>query len=218
MGNMDEIREQRVRAQLQAIEAGLVEHPQVTAAVAAVRDDRLIAYVVPRSGQAPDDEALRAHLRTTLAAYMIPRLFMVLDSLPLAADGTVDRNALPDPQAAVPTAPVAVAVAVAAPRGDRDARTDYLAGVWSQLLGKDVGPNDNFFDLGGHSMLAVQMANRVKTDTGVRIQLMTLATQTLAQIASELPMAAKAAPVGLRARLVGNLKGMLRGVGAVEQS
>jgi hypothetical protein len=157
---------------------------------------------------------LRVHLRTTLAAYMIPRLFMVLDSLPLAADGTVDRNALPDPLAAVPAAPAAVA----APRGDRDARTDYLAGVWSQLLGKDVGPNDNFFDLGGHSMLAVQMANRVKTDTGARIQLMTLATQTLAQIASELPMAAKAAPVGLSARLVGNLKGMLRGVGAVEQS
>jgi hypothetical protein len=207
---MDEIREQRVRAQLQAIETRLAEHPQVVAVLAVVRDDKLVAYVVPQSGQAPDEEALRAHLKATLAAYMIPRHFVSLDSLPLAADGTVDREALPDPQAALPAA----LVASAAPRDDHDARTEYLAGVWSQLLGKDVGPHDNFFDLGGHSMLAVQMANRVKVDTGVRIQLMTLATQTLAQIASELPIAAKTAPsgTGFGARL----KGMLRG-GAAKQ-
>ena len=210
MGNMDEIREQRVRAQLQAIEARLAEHPQVAAVVAVVRDDKLIAYVVPQSGEAPEDEALRAHLKATLAAYMIPRHFVSLDSLPLAADGIVDRDALPDPQAALPSAPVAAA----APRDDHDARTEYLAGVWSQLLGKDVGAHDNFFDLGGHSMLAVQMANRVKVDTGVRIQLMTLATQTLAQIASELPVAAKAAPTGTG--FGARLKGMLRG-GAAKQ-
>ena len=211
MGNMDEIREQRVRAQLQAIETRLAEHPQVAAVVAVVRDDKLIAYVVAQSGQAPDEEALRVHLKATLAAYMIPRHFVSLDSLPLSADGAVDREALPDPQAALPSAPIAAA---AAPRDDHDARTEYLAGVWSQLLGKDVGPHDNFFDLGGHSMLAVQMANRVKVDTGVRIQLMTLATQTLAQIASELPMAAKTAPAGTG--FGARLKGMLRG-GAAKQ-
>ena len=210
MGNMDEIREQRVRAQLQAIEARLAEHPQVAAVAAVVRDDRLIAYVVPQSSEAPEDEALRAHLKATLAAYMIPRHFVSLDSLPLAADGTIDRDALPDPQAALPSAPVAAA----APRDDHDARTEYLAGVWSQLLGKDVGAHDNFFDLGGHSMLAVQMANRVKVDTGVRIQLMTLATQTLAQIASELPVAAKTAATGTG--FGARLKGMLRG-GAAKQ-
>jgi hypothetical protein len=210
MGNMDEIREQRVRAQLQAIEARLAEHPQVAAVAAVVRDDRLIAYVVPQSGEAPEEEALRAHLKATLAAYMIPRHFVSLDSLPLAADGTIDRDALPDPQAALPSAPVAAA----APRDDHDARTEYLAGVWSQLLGKDVGAHDNFFDLGGHSMLAVQMANRVKVDTGVRIQLMTLATQTLAQIASELPVAAKTASTGTG--FGARLKGMLRG-GAAKQ-
>lgn len=208
MGNMDEIREQRVRAQLQAIETRLAEHPQVAAVVAVVRDDRLIAYVVPQPGEAAEEDALRAHLKMTLAAYMIPRHFVTLHSLPRAADGTVDREALPDPQATLPSAPVAAA----APRDDHDARTEYLASVWSQLLGKDVGPHDNFFDLGGHSMLAVQMANRVKVDTGVRIQLMTLATQTLAQIASELPLAAKTAPTGFGARL----KGMLRG-GAAKQ-
>jgi hypothetical protein len=199
-----------VRAQLQAIETRLAEHPQVVAVLVVVRDDRLVAYVVPQSGQAPEEEALRAHLKATLAAYMIPRHFVSLDALPLAADGTVDREALPDPQAALPNAPAAAA----APREDHDARTEYLAGVWSQLLGKDAGPHDNFFDLGGHSMLAVQMANRVKVDTGVRIQLMTLATQTLAQIASELPIAAKTATsgTGFGARL----KGMLRG-GAAKQ-
>lgn len=209
MGDMDQIREQRVRAQLEAIEARLAEHAEVAGAVAIVRDEKLIAYVVSRSGELLTDEALRGHLKTALPAYMIPRHFVALDALPLAQDGAVDRDALPEPQSGVPAAPV---MATAKAVEGRDSRTDYLIGVWSQLLGKEVGANDNFFDLGGHSMLAVQMANRVKVDTGVRIQLMTLATQTLAQIASELPVAtAKTAPAGLSTRLVGGLKGMLRG-------
>jgi phosphopantetheine binding protein/AMP-binding enzyme len=211
MGNMDEAREQRMRAQLQAIEARLAEHPQVAAVAAAVRDDRLIAYVVFRSGQAPDDDALRAHLKTALPAYMIPRHFMALDALPLAVDGSVDHDALPQLQS---VSPAAQAVAS---RDDQDSRTAYLAGVWTQLLGRDAGANDNFFDLGGHSMLAVQMANRVKADTGVRIQLMTLASQTLAQIAAELPATAKSTSPGFGARIVGNLKGILRGAGAAGQ-
>jgi hypothetical protein len=63
----------------------------------------------------------------------------------------------------------------------------YLMGVWSEMLGTDAGADDNFFDLGGHSMLAVQMANRVARETGVRLRLLSLATQTLSQAASGLP-------------------------------
>jgi hypothetical protein len=211
---MDEAREHRMRAQLQAIEARLAEHPQVAAAAAIVRDDRLIAYLVAKAGEVPDEEALRSHLKATLPAYMVPRHLVALDSLPMAADGTLDRNALPEPHAAVPAAPTLAA----APRDEADARVAYLIGIWSPLLGRDVGPDDNFFDLGGHSMLAVQMANRVKADTGARIQLMTLASQTLAQIAAELPAVAKTPSTGFGARIVGNLKGMLRGAGAVGQS
>ena len=209
MGNMDEAREHRMRAQLEAIEARLGEHPQVAGAAAAVRDDRLVAYVVPRAGQAADEEALRSHLKATLPAYMVPRHFISLTSLPLAPDGSVDRNALPELQSAVPATPTAMA----ATRDEPDSRIGYLAGVWLQLLGREVGPDDNFFDIGGHSMLAVQMANRVKADTGVRIQLMTLASQTLAQIAAELPSIAKPASRGLGSRLFG----MLRGAGAAGQ-
>jgi Phosphopantetheine attachment site/AMP-binding enzyme C-terminal domain len=213
MGNMDEAREHRMRAQLQAIEARLVEHPQVAAGAAIVRDDRLIAYVVARIGEVADEDALRSHLKATLPAYMVPRHLVALASLPLAADGTLDRSALPEPHAAIPATP-----AIAAPGGDVDTRVAYLIGIWSPLLGRDVGPDDNFFDLGGHSMLAVQMANRVKADTGARIQLMTLASQTLAQIAAELPSVAKSPSTGFGARIVGNLKGMLRGAGAAGQS
>jgi hypothetical protein len=217
MGNMDEAREQRMRAQLQAIEARLGEHPGVAEGVAVVRGERLVAYVAARPGQAPDEDALREHLKASLPSYMVPRHFVLLDALPRGADGSVDRAALPDPFAAE-AAPVAPAAAGA---GAEDPRIAYLSGLWSQLLGRPVAAGDNFFDLGGHSMLAVQMANRVKLDTGARIQLMTLASQTLAQIAAELPaIAAKPQASGFGARLVGNLRGMLRGAGAgaVEQS
>jgi hypothetical protein len=67
----------------------------------------------------------------------------------------------------------------------------YLSEVWSELLGLPAGPDDNFFDLGGHSMLAVQMASRVERDTGHRIKLIRLGAETLAQVAAGLPEPAK---------------------------
>ena len=211
---MDAVREQRMQAQLQAIQARLDAHPGVAASVAAIRGDRLVAYVEPAPGASPAPEELLAHARAGLPAYMVPRDFALLAVLPRTTDGRIDRAALPDPAAST-AAPAQEPAA-----GNADSRVAYLAGVWSQLLGREAGPGDNFFDLGGHSMLAVQMANRVKADTGVRIQLMTLASQTLAQIAAELPAGAgaRAASPGLGARLVGNLKGMLRGAGAAGQA
>ena len=207
MGTTDK----RMHAQLQAIEARLREHPAVADGVAAVRGERLVAYVEARPGQAAGEDALREHLKATLPSYMVPRHFVLLDALPRGADGAVDRAALPDPFAAAAAAPAPAS----AGGGAGDPRISYLSGLWSQLLGRPVGPDDNFFDLGGHSMLAVQMANRVKLDTGARIQLMTLASQTLAQIAAELPViAARPQAQGLGARLMGNLKGMLHGHGA----
>ena len=73
------------------------------------------------------------------------------------------------------------------PRKTQDPRIVYLAGLWRDMLGVCVEPGDNFFDLGGHSMLAMQMVSKVFKDTGVRIRLLPLATQTLGQVASELP-------------------------------
>ena len=75
-----------------------------------------------------------------------------------------------------------------------DPRVHYLVQVWSEMLGGPVGPDDNFFELGGHSMLAVQMVNRVDRDTGVRIKLIRLGAENLAQIAATLPEVRAASP------------------------
>lgn len=103
---------------------------------------------------------------------------------------------------------------------DSDARVDYLRDLWKELLGTDVDAADNFFDLGGNSMLAVQMSSRVARDTGVRIQLMRLATQNLAQIAAELPPdfhgVARPTEQGMRARMARSMKRLLGATGAVE--
>lgn len=117
---------------------------------------------------------------------MVPQHLVALPAIPLLPNGKVDRNALP-----VPAAPVAAARAVtAAPvptTGEEDPRVSYMVLVWSEILAMPASAQDNFFDLGGHSMLAVQIANRVARDTGFRIKLMPLATQTLEQIAMTLP-------------------------------
>ena len=140
-----------------------------------------------------------AHLRGLLPAYMVPQHFVALQELPLLPNGKIDRNALPPPvpgeEGAVAASPTGVTGAAA------DPRVAYLAAVWSELLGSPAGPDDNFFDLGGHSMLAVQMAGRVEKDTGHRIRLIRLGAQTLAQVASELPpprVEEEAAPANAR--------------------
>ena len=177
-------------------------------------DVRLVAYVVPKTGQAPTDRELRRHLKAHLPDYMVPQHFVAIDRLPMTPNGKIDRNTLPKPQTEVTGTPLPAAEP---PRAYPDKRTAYLAGIWAQLLETEVAAADNFFDLGGHSMLAVQMANLVRRDTGVRLQLMTLATQSLAQVASGLPAEPMAAQAGLGARIVGNLKGILRGDRAVRQ-
>jgi amino acid adenylation domain-containing protein len=212
LGRLDhQVKVRGHRIELGEIETVLAAHRDVASAVVIVREDRpgdarIVAYVVAAAGCAPLDRDLRTHLKAALPDYMVPQHFVPVQQLPLTPNGKVDRNALPRPQAQVLVQPAAVA----APMGYADTRTRYLGELWSELLGSEVLAGDNFFDLGGHSMLAVQMANRVRKDTGVRLQLMTLATQTLEQVASALPDDPRAAPAGLGARLVGNLKGLLR--------
>lgn len=88
-----------------------------------------------------------------------------------------------------------------------ESRETYLLGLWSTLLGLEVKPSDNFFDIGGNSMLAVQMAERVARDTGYRIKLMQLAAQSAGQIAAALPAdAASREPQGKGLKLIRNMK------------
>ncbi|MGY0560827.1 amino acid adenylation domain-containing protein [Luteimonas sp. A277] len=192
------------------IETLLVARNEVARALVMVREDRpgderLVAYVVAATGAGIEDDALRSHLRGLLPAYMVPQHFVALAALPLLPNGKVDRNALPVPSAHAVQAPREVA-------GVTDPRVLYLSEVWSRLLGMSAGPEDNFFDLGGHSMLAVQMANRVERETGVRIKLIRLGAETLAQVAEGLPMSADGAEKasGFRARIGNSVRRLFK--------
>ncbi|MEV6034602.1 amino acid adenylation domain-containing protein [Nonomuraea sp. NPDC052116] len=142
------------RIELGEIETHLARHPDVTECVVTT-DGRgtgaqLVAYVVTPH---PDPVRLRAHLAETLPAYMIPARFVALPSLPLTANGKVDRRRLPAPSAA--------------PAGTRTApETDterLVSAVWAEVLdGADFGIDDDFFDVGGHSLLAIKVVARLR--------------------------------------------------------
>jgi amino acid adenylation domain-containing protein len=161
------------RIELGEIEAVLAEHPAVRQAVATVREDtpgdkRLIAYLVaafPASKPAADD--LRRHLQTRLPDYMIPATFVTLDAIPLTPNGKIDRRSLPAP-AALPRE----GGSFAAPRTLTER---VLAGIWADLLGLDrVGIDEDFFALGGHSMLAVRVFGRIQERFGKSLPIATL--------------------------------------------
>jgi amino acid adenylation domain-containing protein len=211
LGRLDhQVKVRGYRIELGEIEANLAAHGDIANVLATVREDqpgdqRLVAYVVANARTAVDEASLRIHLRDLLPAYMVPQHFVVLDELPLLPNGKIDRNSLPAPAAAVKTAPSAAHDTAAAAV---DPRVRYLSEVWTELLGMPAGADDNFFELGGHSMLAVQMASRVERDTGVRIKLIRLGAETLAQVASGLPLAvADSAPsAGVGGRISNGLR------------
>ena len=143
------------------IEAVLCRHDAVRDAIVVAREERngetrLVAYVV---GEAPTPELpgeLRKYLQERLPDYMVPSAWVTLDALPLTTNGKVDRKALPAPDSQRPE----LASAYIAPRSaiERD-----IAAVWQQVLGiENVGANDNFFDLGGHSLQAVQVHGKLR--------------------------------------------------------
>ncbi len=140
------------------IETALLAHPAVTDAAVIAREDQpghkqLAAYLVPAPGDAPDAAALRAHLARTLPDYMIPATFITLAALPLTPNGKLDRHTLPAPQADQ-------AAGYQAPGTDAERA---LAGIWADVLGLDrVGIHDNFFQLGGDSILTIQVVSRAR--------------------------------------------------------
>jgi natural product biosynthesis luciferase-like monooxygenase protein len=148
------------RIELGEIEAALAADPSVSAAaVRAVEfgpgDTRLVAYV---TGARPDADALRARLALSLPEIMLPSQVVVLERMPLTPNGKIDRKALPDPTAAAARGP-----AVAA-EGEIE---ETIAGIWREALGlAEVSVTDNFFDLGGHSLLVVQVQRRMKEALG----------------------------------------------------
>jgi amino acid adenylation domain-containing protein len=168
------------RIELGEIESVLAEDAAVAQAVVLCREDvpgdqRLVGYVVARGKEALDVDGLRARLRTRLPAYMVPSAVVVLDAFPLTPNRKVDRSALPAPRAA--SGDVALA----------EAETDMerlLATVWRDALGvAQVGVHDNFFDLGGHSLLVVTVIERMRERCGIAVPPREYMMQNLRQIA-----------------------------------
>lgn len=151
------------RVELGEIEAALSQHPNVRECAAIVHGDaddkRLAACVVARESQPPAADELRSFLRARLPDYMVPSAFVFLPSLPLNANGKVDRAALP---ALSPIRPEPKESAV--PCNEIELR---LKEIWEDLLGvRPVGVLDNFFELGGHSLLAMRLLARIEKAFG----------------------------------------------------
>ncbi|HVR99873.1 MAG TPA: amino acid adenylation domain-containing protein, partial [Thermoanaerobaculia bacterium] len=148
------------------IEATLLEMPGVREAVVMVREQRLVAYVV---GDA-DVDALRRSLRERLPAAMVPSAFVTLEAMPLTPNSKVDRKALPAP-ARVSSTPL--------PEEGRSALEEALAGIWCEVLEVPrVGVEENFFDLGGHSLLLTRVQALLRDRLDREVSLLDLLTHT----------------------------------------
>ncbi len=174
LGRIDnQVKIRGYRIELGEVEAVLAQHDGVRQCVAAAYEESpgiksLVAYFVAHGGRGPEVGDLRASLRKALPDYMVPSVFVPLDKLPLTPNGKIDRRALPPPHAT----PAVQDAEFAAPR---DPLEQALAGIWGRVLGVTrVGLNDNFFDLGGHSLAAVSMLLDVKKLTGRTLPLATL--------------------------------------------
>jgi amino acid adenylation domain-containing protein len=157
------------RIELGEIESVLAQHAAVRQNVVVAREDqpgngRLIAYIVPAPGQDPVAGELRAHVKRSLPEYMVPSLYIKLESMPLTPNGKVNRNALPAPEPATASREDYVA--------PRTAVEEVLAGIWAEVLKVDrVGMQSDFFELGGHSLLATQVVARIREAFSVDLPL-----------------------------------------------
>ena len=181
----DQIKIRGFRIELGEIEAILAKRAGVKQAIVLAREDdrgdkRLIGYVVTDGERAGSSDDLRAYLKHYLPEYMVPAAVILLPKLPLTANGKVDRQALPAPEAVVKRVHV-----------EPKTPTEMLiAKVWSEVLGRDqISCDDNFFDLGGHSLLAVRALGELEKAVGRRIPMASLfrgaTIESLARILNE---------------------------------
>jgi amino acid adenylation domain-containing protein len=170
LGRLDgQVKVRGYRVETAEVEDALRLHPEVSRAAVIVREDRiddqrLVAYVVSPYSHAPAPAELRAHLAERLPGYMVPSAFVAMSTLPLTANGKLDRSALPPPGL-----------------DDVDGQSEFIepstaseqmvAEIFADLLlVEQVGAEDDFFALGGHSLLATQAVARIRKATGVSLQ------------------------------------------------
>ncbi|HEW98429.1 MAG: hypothetical protein DRR16_10450 [Candidatus Parabeggiatoa sp. nov. 3] len=162
LGRIDnQVKMRGFRIELGEIEAVLAQYPAIREVVTIVREDqpdnkRLVAYIVPKEETALTPDELRPFLKAKLPDYMVPKAFVILEAFPLTPNGKIDRHALPAPeQVFSPTEETSIM-----PQTDMERS---IATVWQEVLHVDkVGIYDNFFDLGGHSLLIIQIQAKLQ--------------------------------------------------------
>jgi amino acid adenylation domain-containing protein len=168
LGREDEqVKVRGFRIEPREIEAQLAEHPRVRQSAVVVRSDsgdaRLVAYVAGTPAAPPEGRELRAFLASRLPEYMVPSLVVVLPELPRLPNGKLDRRSLPAPNEAL--------AGMAPATEPRSPLEGVLSGIFTELLGREVGRQESFFDAGGHSLLVTQVVSRVRRMLGVELAL-----------------------------------------------
>ena len=163
------------RIELGEIEATLASEPSVKSCAVLVREDepgnkQLVGYVVPREGESPTAQELQQFIKSKLPEYMAPAQFVFLPSIPLTTNGKVDRKALP-----APTYGHAAGTGSSEEKGFAAPHTETekaIAEIWSKLMKLErIGIHDDFFDFGGHSLMAMKMVSQIEERFGVSLPL-----------------------------------------------
>jgi amino acid adenylation domain-containing protein len=185
LGRVDEqVKVRGYRIELGEIEAALAAHPAVqSCTVLAVEDTtgnkQLVAYAILQGNESPSAEDVKDFLKLSLPEFMVPSQIVFMDSFPLTQNGKIDRRALPAPT----HGNISAAHEFIAPRTETEKK---IAALWAELLNvEQIGIHDDFFDLGGHSLMAIKALSRIREDFEVDLPLATLLqAPTVAQLAA----------------------------------
>ncbi|MDQ1265706.1 MAG: Amino acid adenylation protein, partial [Bacteroidota bacterium] len=174
IGRIDQqVKMRGYRIELSEIEHYLNNHPAISRAIVQLRQDkeddlRLVAYFVPSDGVIPSDSELREYLRQKLPDYMLPSIFYKLDSIPLLPNGKVNTKALPSPS----TLSYIISEHI---KLFSNKYEEKLAHIWEEVLGSNqFGVDDNFYDVGGHSLLMVKIQNHIKEKLNLSVSIIDL--------------------------------------------
>jgi len=187
LGRFDEqIKIRGFRIEPNEIAAALNEHPAISQSVITARevtcgDSQLVAYLVPKAGHLATVSELRDFLSARLPAYMVPAIYVTIDAIPLTPNGKVDRGALPAPD----VSNMLGEDVFHAPQTEVE---QVVAGILAPLLGLErVDVEANFFALGGHSLLGIQLISRVRDALGVELSLRTVfEAPSVAELSAEI--------------------------------